>query len=63
MPGQSDIIAVLPPHGRFIGIEVKTPTGRVSSDQILFKKRLESVGGMYIVARNVADIKDILTWG
>lgn len=58
MPGQSDIIAVI--NGQFIGIEVKTPKGVLSADQILFKKRLENAGGKYIVARSVADIKDIL---
>jgi hypothetical protein len=55
MPGQPDIIAILP-GGIFCGIEVKTPKGKQSSDQILFQKRLERAGGVYIVARNIADI-------
>ncbi len=58
MPGQPDIIAILP-GGIFCGIEVKTPKGKQSPDQILFQKRLERAGGVYIVARNIADIEHI----
>jgi len=58
MPGQPDIIAILP-GGIFCGVEVKTPKGKQSPDQILFQKRLERAGGVYIVARNIADIDHI----
>ena len=61
MKGCSDIIAVI--NGQFIGVEVKTATGKQSADQILFQRRLENAGGKYIVARSVVDIKDILLCG
>jgi hypothetical protein len=56
MQGQPDIIAILP-GGVFCGIEVKTPKGRQSPDQILFQKRLEAIGGRYILARSVTDVE------
>jgi hypothetical protein len=62
MPGQPDIIAILP-GGIFCGIEVKTKTGRQNPDQILFQRRAETLGAVYIVARSTADIKGIMGCG
>jgi hypothetical protein len=53
MKGVGDILAVH--NGVFYSIECKANTNQ-SSDQILFQKRLERAGGVYIVARNIADI-------
>ena len=57
--GVPDIIAVI--DGRFIGIECKTKTGKQSSHQALFQKRLENNGGLYILARSVKDVQEVLT--
>ena len=59
MPGLSDVIVVH--NGLFIGCEIKTPTGKLSADQILFKRRLERVGGRYYVLRSVEDARLMLT--
>lgn len=56
--GSPDIICVV--LGRFIGIECKTPTGKLSDNQLDFKERLEEAGGMYIVARSLDDVSKIL---
>lgn len=56
MRGTPDIICVLE-GGIFCGIEVKTKIGRQSPEQILFQKRLEALGGIYILARSVADVQ------
>jgi hypothetical protein len=56
MKGVADVIAVLD-GGQACFIEVKTPKGRQSPDQILFQKRVEVLGARYIVARNIADIE------
>jgi len=61
MRGCADVIAVI--GGKFIGIEVKTPKGVLSADQILFQKRLENAGGVYIVARSIADIEHLTNCG
>lgn len=55
MRGTPDIIAILP-EGIFCGIEVKNHKGKQSPDQVLFHKRIEALGGIYILARNVDDI-------
>jgi len=58
MSGQPDIIAILD-GGIFCGIEVKTAKGKQSPDQILFQKRAERLGALYIVARSIEDIEHI----
>lgn len=58
MKGTPDIIAVI--GGKFVGVEVKTPVGRMSADQILFKKRLEANGGVYVLAKSVDDVAHLV---
>jgi len=41
--------------GRFIGMEVKTPEGRVSEDQKRFEQRTEAAGGRYVVVTSVEE--------
>ena len=53
IPGQSDIIGCW--QGRFIGIEVKTATGKLSKEQRQWGAAIVSCGGIYIVARSVED--------
>lgn len=55
MKGVADILAVL--NGRLIAIEVKGEKGKMSPDQFLFRTRLEEAGGLYILARSVADVE------
>lgn len=57
LKGVPDIIAII--NGQFVGIEIKTPKGRLSEHQILFKKMCKRNGGKYLVVKKVADI-DIL---
>lgn len=56
MPGQPDIIAIASPSGRFVGIEVKTGTGRLSEAQKNWKAQAEARGALYIVARSVDEV-------
>lgn len=48
VPGQPDLQGVL--HGRWIGVEVKTPTGRQRKNQMAFQAAVERAGGIYIIA-------------
>ena len=67
--GSSDIIAIKPvlitPEmigktlGQFVAIEVKTPTGRPTKDQLNFNKKINDKGGIALIARDVEDIEDI----
>lgn len=52
--GSPDIVAVW--EGRYIGIEVKGPKGRLSPHQERFKGLLEAAGGYYLVARDLDDV-------
>lgn len=47
--GLPDIIAILPPDGKFCGIEIKTGRDRLRPEQIGFQKNLERMGGIYLV--------------
>ena len=54
LKGEPDISGCL--DGLWIGIEVKTATGRQSPDQIKFQKHITQRGGIYIVARSPDDV-------
>jgi hypothetical protein len=53
-PGVPDIICIV--NGVFIGIEVKTPKGKLSVHQEQFKKNIEEARGIYLVARDLMDV-------
>lgn len=53
--GAADLIGLLVPSGRFIGVEIKSPTGRLSREQQLWGAAVQRAGGVYIVARSVED--------
>lgn len=55
LPGQADILGLLVPSGRFLAVEVKTPTGRLSPDQRRWGAAIERAGGLYVVARSVEE--------
>lgn len=59
MPGVPDILGILP-GGKFFAVEVKTKAGRQSAPQILFQKRTERLGGIYIVARSKDDVDNLI---
>jgi hypothetical protein len=56
--GSSDIIGII--SGRFIAVEVKTGTGRLTKEQDCFLKMISDYGGVAITARSLNDIKKIL---
>lgn len=45
----------LQPTGRLLSIEAKTEVGRLSPEQKVFQRVIESFGGLYIVARSGDD--------
>jgi hypothetical protein len=53
LPGSPDIIGILPPHGRFVGIEVKVPGNTQSDQQRNFGAVATEQGALYIVAHSV----------
>lgn len=54
--GCSDLICVVPPKGRFLGIEMKRPkTGRLRAEQNCWLAVVRRFGGVTGVAKSVAD--------
>lgn len=56
--GMEDIQCVL--NGRMFAIEVKSPTDRISPDQLKRKAALEKDGGVYIIAESFEGMQDDL---
>lgn len=52
--GIADLYALK--NGRSVWIEVKTPGGRQSIDQVAFEQEIKRHGGEYIIARDVDDV-------
>lgn len=59
LPGQADLSGILD-DGRRVEIEVKSATGALRPEQILFKAMIEKFNGIYIVARSVEEAHDKL---
>lgn len=53
--GSADVIGI-GPGGRFLAVECKSDTGRQSEAQRNFQQMVESMGGLYILARRVEDL-------
>lgn len=58
LAGLPDIILIVPPTGRFVGLEVKSKTGKMREAQIEFMQRLKGAGGGYHVVRSLDDAKN-----
>ena len=56
--GLPDIIAIY--KGYFIGLEVKTETGRPTELQKLMQKSIQDAGGISEIVRSVAEVEAIL---
>ena len=53
--GMPDIVCVI--EGRFIGIEVKSETGRQSAEQIEWQAKIKKAGGTYVLAHSWEDVE------
>lgn len=56
--GSADLIGVF--RGRFVAVEVKTPSGRQSDDQRRWELLVESKGGVYAIVRSEDDARQLL---
>ncbi len=57
MPGVSDILCVLPPAGRLLAIEAKSPTGKLRPAQAVFLDEVNRRGAVGLVVRSLADLE------
>jgi hypothetical protein len=53
--GNADILGCLP-DGRFLAVEIKTPHGRLSPDQLAFLEKISGMGGVAVVARSFCEL-------
>lgn len=58
LPGMADIGGIY--RGRAVEIEVKTEKGKQSQPQRNWQAAVERAGGIYILARSVNDVMDVL---
>jgi hypothetical protein len=54
LKGMPDISAII--KGQYIGIEVKTATGKQEPDQKRWEQEIVKAGGVYILARSTFDV-------
>jgi len=54
-PGAADLVGLY--RGRFVALEIKTPTGRQTPEQKTFQQLVERKGGIYVVMRSVEDAR------
>lgn len=47
-------------RGKFVGIEVKTPTGKLTDLQVYNLEHIKASGGISIVARSLKDVQEVL---
>lgn len=55
--GLGDIIGVIPASGKHLEVEIKTPTGRMSTVQAIHEKRLNDEGAVYVLVRSKEEIE------
>lgn len=53
--GQPDVVAILPPTGRYLGIETKVGKDRLRPAQISFKKNSTFCGAAYLEVKTFQD--------
>lgn len=61
VPGTPDVFMVCGPQGRLVGVECKSATGRQSPEQKRFQTAMERRGGLYVLARSLADVDAALS--
>ena len=63
-PGVPDLVFVLPPHGKFAGLELKSEKGRLSEHQIEWRQKLQAACAYWNVAHSIDEAWGILAaWG
>lgn len=58
--GQADISGLLAPNGRRLEIECKAPHGRQTDAQRNWQSMIQSLGGLYVLARSADDVEAAL---
>jgi hypothetical protein len=54
--GSPDVAGILPPHGRYIGVETKIKPNTQTAAQLAWQNAVEQAGGIYILAYCIEDV-------
>lgn len=60
LKGSGDLLGVIKPSGKFLSIEIKNETGKTSEEQDNFIKKINDMGGVAFVARDLKTVIDKL---
>ena len=55
--GQPDIVGILPPNGKYLGIEIKPGRDRLSEGQVAFHSQARKAGATILVVKTFEDFK------
>lgn len=55
--GTPDLLVVLPPSGRLLGLELKSPTGRQRPSQRAWQESAEKAGAGYAIVRSLEELR------
>ena len=58
VPGAPDILGIIGPSGRSIGIETKSAMGRVSAEQIAYHAMMQKHGGHVRIVRTMDEARE-----
>lgn len=59
--GASDLVGVLAPSGRWVALEIKSPTGRPTEEQLMFLDLIRRRGGFATIVRSVEEAQAAIT--
>ena len=60
VPGQPDILGLLPPAGRLLAVETKQKGRKPTAAQAAFLANVEAAGGLALVVRDVEELRRAL---
>lgn len=60
--GSADLIGLVIGTGQFLGIEIKTPVGRLSAEQRAWLAAVEKMGGITRVLRTEDEAREFVKW-
>ena len=58
--GQPDIVGILPNHGKYLGVEIKSGKDKLSDVQIGFHKQARNAGALILVVKDFQDF--LIQW-
>jgi len=58
--GSADLVGIIKPSGRWLAVEVKTPKGRATPEQLIWLQTVRDFGGIAVILRSVEEAEALL---